>query len=60
MKINVSYVRLQKQFGLHNDDFIQAMCHGIEDLDVARIRSSKQDPRKRKKSLPQLTIREYD
>ncbi|XP_017188273.1 uncharacterized protein [Malus domestica] len=37
MKINVSFVRIQNQFGLHSDEYIQVMCQGIEDLDVARI-----------------------
>ncbi|XP_028953575.1 uncharacterized protein [Malus domestica] len=37
MEINVGSVRIQNQFRLHNEEYIQAMCQGIEDLDVARI-----------------------
>ncbi|XP_068329736.1 uncharacterized protein [Pyrus communis] len=37
MEINVSFVRLQNQFGLYNEEYIQAICQGVEDLDVARI-----------------------
>ncbi|CAN6722847.1 unnamed protein product [Malus baccata var. baccata] len=37
MEINVSSVRIQNQFGLHCEEYIEAMCQGIEDLDVARI-----------------------
>ncbi|KAM2459303.1 hypothetical protein TB1_007454 [Malus domestica] len=35
MEINVSSVRIQNQFGLHREEYIEAMCQGIEDLDVA-------------------------
>ena len=35
MEINVSSVRIQSQFGLHSEEYIQAMCQGIEDLDAA-------------------------
>ncbi|KAM2983598.1 hypothetical protein FF2_009501 [Malus domestica] len=35
MKINVSSVRIQNQYGLHSEEYIQAMCQGVEDLDVA-------------------------
>nr|XP_028960698.1 uncharacterized protein LOC114825841 [Malus domestica] len=35
MEINVSSVRIQNQFGLHSEEYIEAMCQGIEDLDVA-------------------------
>nr|XP_028957476.1 uncharacterized protein K02A2.6-like [Malus domestica] len=41
MEINVSSVRLQNQFGMHSEEYIQAMCKGIEDLDVARIKALK-------------------
>lgn len=37
MEINVSFVRLQNHFCLHSEEFIQVMCQGIEDLDVAQI-----------------------
>ncbi|XP_070672477.1 uncharacterized protein [Malus domestica] len=37
VEINVSSVRIQNQFGLHSEEYIEAMCQGIEDLDVARI-----------------------
>ncbi|XP_050125684.1 uncharacterized protein LOC126602905 [Malus sylvestris] len=37
MEINVSSVRIQNQFGLHSEEYIEAMCQGIEDLDVTRI-----------------------
>ena len=37
MEINVSSVRIQNQFGLHSEEYIQAMCQEIEDLDIARI-----------------------
>ncbi|KAM1413312.1 hypothetical protein ACFXTO_025928 [Malus domestica] len=37
MEINVSSVRIQNQFRLHSEEYIQAMCQGDEDLDVARI-----------------------
>ncbi|XP_017179537.1 uncharacterized protein [Malus domestica] len=37
MEINVSYVRIQNQFGLHSEEYIQAMCQRVENLDVARI-----------------------
>ncbi|KAM2147575.1 hypothetical protein ACFX1Q_004312 [Malus domestica] len=33
MEINISSVRLQNQFGPHSDEFIQAMCQGIEDFE---------------------------
>ncbi|CAN6558362.1 unnamed protein product [Malus baccata var. baccata] len=42
MKINVSSVRIQNQFGLHSEEYIEAMCQGIEDLDVARIEALNQ------------------
>ncbi|KAM2621503.1 hypothetical protein TB2_026246 [Malus domestica] len=42
MEINVSYVRIQNQFGLHSEEYIEAMCQGIEDLDVARIEALNQ------------------
>ncbi|XP_068331394.1 uncharacterized protein [Pyrus communis] len=29
--------RTSKRFGLHSEEYIQAMCQGIEDLDVVRI-----------------------
>nr|XP_028945188.1 uncharacterized protein LOC114819744 [Malus domestica] len=35
MEINMSSVRIQNQFGLHSEEYIEAMCQGIEDLDVA-------------------------
>ncbi|KAM1800754.1 hypothetical protein ACFX11_032434 [Malus domestica] len=37
VEINVSSVRIQNQFGLHSEEYIEAMCQGIEDLDAARI-----------------------
>ncbi|XP_008370554.1 uncharacterized protein [Malus domestica] len=37
MEINVSSVRIQNQYELHSEEYIQAMCQGIEDLDIARI-----------------------
>ena len=37
LEINVSSVRIQNQSGLHGEEYIQAMCQGIEDLDIARI-----------------------
>ncbi|KAM2457940.1 hypothetical protein ACFX1W_006794 [Malus domestica] len=37
MEINVSSVKIQNQFGLHNEEYIEAICQGIEDLDAARI-----------------------
>ena len=37
MKINLSSVRIQNQFELHSEEYIQAMCQGVEDLDVPRI-----------------------
>ncbi|XP_070668843.1 uncharacterized protein [Malus domestica] len=42
MEINVSSVRIQNQFGLHIEEYIEAMCQGIEDLDVARIEALNQ------------------
>ncbi|CAN6688607.1 unnamed protein product [Malus baccata var. baccata] len=42
MEINVSSVRIQNQFGLHSEKFIEAMCQGIEDLDIARIEALNQ------------------
>ncbi|KAM1271390.1 hypothetical protein ACFX2J_032214 [Malus domestica] len=42
MEINVSSVRIQNQFGLHSKEYIEAMCQGIEDLDVARIEALNQ------------------
>ncbi|KAM1610002.1 hypothetical protein FF1_022098 [Malus domestica] len=36
MEINVSFLRIHNQIDIHGDKFIQAMCQGIEDLDVAR------------------------
>ncbi|KAM1648303.1 hypothetical protein ACFX2K_009716 [Malus domestica] len=35
MEINVSSVRIQNQYGLHSEEYIQAMCQGVKDLDVA-------------------------
>nr|XP_028952496.1 uncharacterized protein LOC114822325 [Malus domestica] len=35
METNVSSVRIQNQFGFHSEEYIEAMCQGIEDLDVA-------------------------
>ncbi|CAN6566577.1 unnamed protein product [Malus baccata var. baccata] len=37
MEINVSSIRIQNQFGLHSEEYIEAMCQGIEDLDIALI-----------------------
>ena len=37
VEINVNSIRIQNQFGLHSEEYIQAMCQGIEDLDVAQI-----------------------
>ncbi|XP_050156278.1 uncharacterized protein LOC126630208 [Malus sylvestris] len=37
MDINVSSVRIQNKFGLYSEEYIQAMCQGVEDLDVALI-----------------------
>nr|XP_008381099.1 uncharacterized protein LOC103443973 [Malus domestica] len=34
MEINVSYVRIQNQFGLHSEEYIQAMCQSVKDLNV--------------------------
>ncbi|CAN6684945.1 unnamed protein product [Malus baccata var. baccata] len=42
MEINVSSVKIQNQFGLHSEEYIEAMCQGIEDLDVARIETLNQ------------------
>ncbi|KAM0999903.1 hypothetical protein ACFX13_006709 [Malus domestica] len=42
MEINVSSVRIQNQFGSHSEEYIEAMCQGIEDLDVARIEAMNQ------------------
>ncbi|KAM2641671.1 hypothetical protein TB1_027912 [Malus domestica] len=42
MEINVSSVRIQNQFGLHSEEYIEAMCQGIEGLDVARIEALNQ------------------
>ncbi|CAN6562196.1 unnamed protein product [Malus baccata var. baccata] len=42
MEINVSSVRIQNQFGLHSEEYIEAMCQGIEDLDVARLEALNQ------------------
>ncbi|KAM1285152.1 hypothetical protein ACFX2J_027753 [Malus domestica] len=42
MEINVSSVRIQNQFGLHSAEYIEAMCQGIEDLDVVRIEALNQ------------------
>ncbi|KAM1158436.1 hypothetical protein ACFX13_032510 [Malus domestica] len=42
MEINVSSVRIQNQFGLHSEEYIEAMCQGIENLDVARIEALNQ------------------
>ncbi|XP_050135655.1 uncharacterized protein LOC126611393 [Malus sylvestris] len=39
MEINVSSIRIQNQFGLHSEEYIQVMCQGVEDLDVARIKA---------------------
>nr|XP_028964664.1 uncharacterized protein LOC114827152 [Malus domestica] len=39
MEINVSSVRIQNQFGIHSEEYIQAMFQGVEDLDTARIRA---------------------
>ncbi|KAM1671686.1 hypothetical protein ACFXTN_036666 [Malus domestica] len=37
MEINVSSVRIQNQFELHSEKYIQAICQEVEDLDLARI-----------------------
>ncbi|KAM2649241.1 hypothetical protein TB1_002261 [Malus domestica] len=42
MEINVSSVIIQNQFGLHSEEYIEAMCQRIEDLDVARIEALNQ------------------
>nr|XP_008375751.1 uncharacterized protein LOC103438986 [Malus domestica] len=42
MEINVSSVRIQNQFGLHSEEYIEAMCQRIEDLDIARIEALNQ------------------
>ncbi|CAN6726163.1 unnamed protein product [Malus baccata var. baccata] len=42
MEINVSSVRIQNQFGLHSEEYIETMRQGIEDLDVARIEALNQ------------------
>ncbi|XP_070677985.1 uncharacterized protein [Malus domestica] len=42
MKINVSFVRIQNQFGVHSEEYVEAMCQGIEDLNVARIEALNQ------------------
>ncbi|KAM1486030.1 hypothetical protein ACFX2I_000276 [Malus domestica] len=42
VEINVSSVRIRNQFGLHSEEYIEAMCQGIEDLDVARIEALNQ------------------
>ncbi|XP_050117714.1 uncharacterized protein LOC126595476 [Malus sylvestris] len=42
IEINVSSVRIQNQFGLHSEEYIEAMCQGIKDLDVARIEALNQ------------------
>ncbi|KAM2029090.1 hypothetical protein ACFX16_040632 [Malus domestica] len=42
VEINVSSVRIQNQFGLHSEEYIEAMCQGIEDLDAARIEALNQ------------------
>ncbi|KAM2777566.1 hypothetical protein PS2_009895 [Malus domestica] len=42
MEINVSSVRIQNQFGLHSEEYIESICQGIEDLDVARIEALNQ------------------
>ncbi|TQE05483.1 hypothetical protein C1H46_008908 [Malus baccata] len=42
MEINVNSVRIQNQFGLQSEKYIEAMCQGIEDLDVARIEALNQ------------------
>ncbi|XP_070672484.1 uncharacterized protein [Malus domestica] len=39
---NQSSVRIQNQFGLHSEEYIEAMCQGIEDLDVAQIEALNQ------------------
>ena len=38
-EINVSSVRIQNQFELHSEEYIQAMCQGVEDLDIARVKA---------------------
>ncbi|CAN6555418.1 unnamed protein product [Malus baccata var. baccata] len=42
IEINVSSIRIQNQFGLHSEEYIEAMCQRIEDLDVARIEALNQ------------------
>ncbi|XP_070682550.1 uncharacterized protein [Malus domestica] len=42
MEINVSSIRIQNQFRLHGEEYIEAMRQGIEDLDVARIEALNQ------------------
>nr|XP_028964752.1 uncharacterized protein LOC114827266 [Malus domestica] len=42
MEINVSSVRIQNQFGLHSEEYIEAMCQRIEDLDVTQIEALNQ------------------
>ncbi|KAM1530953.1 hypothetical protein ACFX1Z_019970 [Malus domestica] len=37
IEINVNSIRIQNQFGLHSEEYIQAMCQGVEDLEIARI-----------------------
>ncbi|XP_068305115.1 uncharacterized protein [Pyrus communis] len=37
MEINISSVRLQNQYGLHSEEYIQAMCQRVEDLDIVQI-----------------------
>ncbi|KAM1523464.1 hypothetical protein TB1_012841 [Malus domestica] len=32
MEINVSYIRIRNQFRLHSEEYIQAICQGVEDL----------------------------
>ncbi|KAM1620536.1 hypothetical protein ACFXTN_017502 [Malus domestica] len=39
MEINVSSVRIHNQFGLHSEEYVQAMCQEIEDLNVAKIKA---------------------
>ncbi|KAM2617513.1 hypothetical protein TB1_033898 [Malus domestica] len=41
IEINVSSVRIQNQFGLHSEEYIETMCQGIENLDVARAYNKK-------------------
>ncbi|CAN6678264.1 unnamed protein product [Malus baccata var. baccata] len=42
MEINVSSVRIQNQFRLHSEEYIEVMSQRIEDLDVARIEALNQ------------------